>query len=212
MTKAMQVWMIGLIFLSAAGCVSQMRYDRAVQQLTALQKELNIANAEEIALTREIEALQSRNREAKGEMLAASDDLQRARESADNEHREDEGRFITFQRVISQLNAQLLTLKDKLAEARNDTIALKELVAAYQRKTREEFEAAALQSAVPEPEPTDLRLMAPAIVEPPLEATPAPPQKEQPPAPQEQGLFAIILDWLLSVWNAILAFIRSFFP
>jgi hypothetical protein len=209
MMKTMQVWAVGLMFLSAAGCVSQMRYDRAVQQLTALRKELNIANAEELALTREMEALQSRNREARSEMLAASDDLQRAMEGADTEHREDEGRFITLQRVIGQLNAQLLTLKDKLGEAKNDTVALKELVAAYQRKAREEFEAAALQ---PEPEPTGVRLLAPPIVETPLEITPAQPQKEQEPAPPEPGLFSIILDWLLSVWNAIVAFFRSFFP
>lgn len=212
MTKAMQVWVIGLILLSAAGCVSQMRYDRAVQQLGALQKELNIANAEEIALAREIESLQSRNKEARGEVLTASDDLQRAKEGAEDERRDDEGRFVTLQRVIGQLNAQVLALRDKLADAKNDTIALKELVAVYQKKVREEFETAALQPPVPEPEPTGVRLLAPAIIETPLEIIPAQPQKEETAAPPEQGLFSIILDWLLSVWNAIVAFIRSFFP
>ena len=148
-------------------------------------------------------------------MLAASDDLQRAREEAESDSREDEGQFVMLQRVLGQLNTQLLSLRDKLAEAKNDTIALKELVAVYQKKVREEFEAS--QPAPPppdtfEPAASGVRLLAPPIIETPVETTPAPPQQEQPPAPSEQGLFSMILDWLLSVWNAIVAFFRSFFP
>lgn len=216
MTRAMHVWVIGFLLLSAAGCVSQARYDRVVEQLNAIRNELNVAKAEELALTREAEALKSLHQRAKRDVLTASDDLQRASEEAEAERHRADGQFVTLQRALGQLNVQLITLSDKLAEAKSDTTALKELVAVYQRKVRAEFEADEPTPASPEvtgPEAAGVSLMAPALVEIPVETTRAePPQPAPAAASEDEGLFAPLLDWLASLWYSIMAFLRGLFP
>jgi cell division protein FtsB len=211
----MHIWVIGFLLLSVAGCVSQVRYDRVVEQLNAIRKELNVAKAEELALIREVETLKSINQKAKSDVLAASDDLQRAGVEAEAERHRAEGQFVTPERAVGQLNAQLLTLRDKLADAKNDTIALKELVALYQRKMRAEVEAgepAPPPAVISEPEPAGVSLMAPPETEtPPSAASVQVPQKKEAAAPPEEGLLSTILNWLLSLWHWIVGFVRGLF-
>jgi hypothetical protein len=208
----MQVGVIGLILLAVTGCVSQAQYDRIIEQLHAIRNELNVARAEDLALTREVEELKSRIQKAKRDLLAASDELQRVREEAEAERYGAEGQFVTLQRAVGQLNAQLLTLRDKLAEAKNDTVALNEVVAAYQRKWRAEFEERVLAPPVAsDPELADVRLLAPPELETVREATIDHPPQEAAPTSPERGLLAAVLEWLVSLWRAIVAFVRGLF-
>lgn len=210
MTRLMHMGVIGLVLLAVAGCVSQARYDRVVEQLHAIRNELNVAKAEELALFREVEQLKALVQKAKRDLLTASDELQQVREAAEAERDRAEGRFVTLQHAVGQLNTQQLTLRNKLAEAKNDTVALNEVVAAYQQKLRTEFEERVLAPPVAsEPEPADVSLLAPPEAEALREATIAEPPQEAAPAPPERGLLAAILDWLISLWRSIVAFTRG---
>jgi len=208
---------IGALLLTAVGCVSQTRYERLVEQLNAIRIELNVAKAEELALTKEMEALKSRNQEAKLDVLAASDNLQRAREEAEIERHRADGQFVTIQRALGQLNAQLFALRDKLAEAKNDTTALKELAAVYQRKLRAELEApepVVSPSEVVEVVPAGISINEPPLVEMPTETTVVQPpeQQEQVPEPQDEGLLFTLMDWFVSLWHSITNFVSGFLP
>ena len=208
---------IGVLLLTTVGCVSQARYERLIEQLNAIRIELNVAKAEELALTKEMEALKSRNQEAKLDVLAASDNLQRARDEAEVERHRADGQFVTIQRAIGQLNVQLFALRDKLAEAKNDTTALKELAAVYQRKLRAEFETpepVMPPSEVAEAVPAGISINEPPLIEMPIETTVVqqPEQQEQVPEPQDEGLLFTLMDWFVSLWHSITTFVSGFLP
>ena len=143
MRRAVRVWVIGLTVVTAVGCVTQGQYDAVVEQLHTIQRDLNIAKTEELALTQEAKRLESLKREAQTDAIAASVVLQRAKDETEAQRRTAEERLATLQHTVSQLVAEQLTLRDKLADAKGDTVALKDVVAVYRKKIRTEFETGA---------------------------------------------------------------------
>lgn len=228
MTRAMHIGVSGLMLLTVAGCVSQVRYDRVIEQLNTIRKDLAVAKAEELALTQEATRLDSLKLDARADVVAASADLDRAKEAADAERQTAEGQFATLQRAISQLSAHLLTVKDKLAEAKADTVALNEVVVAYQRKLRAEVETTALEKAPARA--VEQAPVGPVLLE-PLQAAPKSdvvsaealqpvqpvpdrqaPQRAEPAEPPDGGLLSFILGWLISFWESLVSLWRVIFP
>ena len=51
MRKEVLVWILGFTMLTAGGCVTNGKYDSVVEQLTTIQRELRITQANGIVLT-----------------------------------------------------------------------------------------------------------------------------------------------------------------
>jgi len=215
MNRAARVWVIGLTIGTAAGCVTQGQYDAAVEQQHAIRRDLNIAKAEELALTQQAKMLESLRREAQTDAMGASGALQRAKNQAETQQHTAEERLATLQRMVSQLVTQQLTLRDKLEDAKGDTVALKEVVAAYRMKLSTEFET-------PAPDESPEAASSPALDSPSLtasaeagslpDATSAePPRKTQPAEPPEESVLSAIMKWLMSLWRSLVSLWREIF-
>jgi hypothetical protein len=225
MRSVVSVWVMGFTIMIVAGCVSPSRYAIILQQLETAQKELHDVKAEALALSQEVTRLDELKQEARADMLATTNALQDAQEEAKAERRTAEGNFVTLHKAINQLSAQLLTLRDELAEAKADTVALKEMAATYQMKLHAEpgaDESIPLPEDALPPEQANPELTAPPQAEPPpavASAQPPPPARslfdDQPPPPPaespDDSLFSFIFEWLNSLWQALGSFWHKIF-
>lgn len=218
MRRAARVGVIGFIIVTAAGCVTQAKYDRAVEQRNTIQKDLNVAKAEELALMQEAKMRESLKSEAHTDATAAADATQRAKDEAEAQRRTAEERFATLQRAVSQLLVEQRTLGQDLEDAKEDTVALKGVVAAYRKKMRTESQTGEPAQSVPvalAPVPADPGFAAlpqagstpdATSAEPPQPVRPLPykalPQKDQPAEPSEESLLSAVIKWLISLWQS----------
>lgn len=213
------VWIIGLTIVTAGGCVTKGKYDAVVDELNTTRKDLRIAQVNEMVLTQEAKNLDSVNRKAQTAAEAASAAIQQAKVEALSERRAAEGRLATLLRTLNQLVAQQHTLRLKLEDAKEDTVALKEVIAVYKKKRgplSETSVTAVAPQIVPMPESASPTLAAPPQTEPAPAATVAqptlpvsplpdkqPPQKAQSAEPPEESLLSAIMEWLISLWRSI---------
>ncbi len=221
MRRSARLCMVGLAIVIATGCVSQRRYEAVAERLAALRKDLNIAKAEELAFAQEVAALSSSKQEGHTDAMATEVAVQWAKEEAKAERRTAEAQLITLQRAVSHLNTQLLTLRDKLGEAKSDTVALSEVVATYRSRVQQEqmTDSSFLPpNATAEPAPEDISLAAslasgsmPDESRPqPLEPLRMPLEEESsqdafPSPPSGNGLFPSFTDWLASLWQSFIS-------
>jgi len=219
MRREALVWIIGLTIVTAGGCVTKGKYDAVVAELNTIRKDLRIAQVDALVLTEEAKSLESVIKEAQTHVEAASAALQHAKAEAESQRRTEEGRFGTLQRILSQLVAQQHTLRQKLEDAKDDTVALKEVTAVYKKKMGSLSETGATAVApqvAPAPELASPTLAAPPQTEPALVATVAqptppvsplpdkqPPQRTQAAEPAGESLFSAIIAWLISLWLSI---------
>jgi hypothetical protein len=219
MRREALAWIIGLTIVTAGGCVTKGKYDAVVDELNTIRKDLHIAQVDELVLTQQATSLELVNRKVQTDAEAASAALQQAKAEAESERRAAEGRLATLQRTLSQFVGQLRTLRQKLEDAKEDTVALKEVIAVYKEKRGplSETGATAVASQVaPTPEPASPTLAAPPQTEPAPAATVAqptlpvsllpdkpPPQNAQPAEPPEKSLLSAIMEWLISLWRSI---------
>jgi hypothetical protein len=195
----------------------QSTYDAAVQEGLTTRTELAQALQEQAALTRQVSDMEMLNADAVREAEAAVTVLQQAQSEADQERRQIEQRQAKLKQKVAQAAKQQHTLQYELTVARENGAALQELIDVYQRKMRDGAFVSANEPAAPKPfDPSTIPLAqdlplppAPAVTpsQPAPQPTPAPPPAVAPvkhtAPPPDEGWFASIKNWLVSVWRSV---------
>ena len=210
-TAAALAMLLGFAISMAGGCVTQSTYDAAVQEAIATKAELGRAKEEQRILARQVSDMELLNADAVREAEAATASPRQAQEDAEHERQQLERYLAKLKQRVAQAGKQQRALEYELTVARENAVALQELVDVHQRKLRDgAVPAAAAEPAVHKPfdpatipVPQDLPA-APVVTAPatPVPATTTAPAKAVPP-PTEDDWLTSIKNWLVSLWRSV---------
>jgi multidrug efflux pump subunit AcrA (membrane-fusion protein) len=203
---------------AVGGCVMQSTYDAALQEGMTTRAELSRAKDEQKVLARQVSDMELLNADAVREAEAAASALLQAKDDAEQRRQQAEQQIAKLQQKAAQATKQQRALRYELTVAKENAMALQELIDVYQKKIRDGAVVAA-SSPVPEPAvhkpfdpstiPVPQDLPAVPAVSPPKPTPPAPaptpstnpPKSPQPPA--DEGWVSSIKSWLLSLWHSV---------
>lgn len=217
---------LALTVLTETGCVSQRAYERVKAETDEMSRSLITAREEVALLQQSISSLEAVNREeehAAEELRAA---VQREVELLPILRQQAHERMALLQMQIATLAGQSRMLAKQVAVARRESNSLKVLVAQYKREMEEARtqpetplssgaseappvtasmdDASSSMESVPPPVTIPQQVAQTAPITPVKQAPPpAPPQT--PAQTGAESWIDVIMNWLSSVWNWILA-------
>ena len=212
------VWLGCFTILTASGCVMKSTYDAVVQEGESTKSELERARDEQKLLSRQVNQIERSNAEAMQEAEASRAAVQQAIEDVQRQREMTEAQLTRLKQKIAQLTKQHSALQYELTVAKENTVALQELVEVYQKKVRDGAgtgpgSSPALETPAPKPfdpasipMPQELPAPTPSVEpsKPAAVATETPAQLSKPVAePKNSGWFSGIKEWILSLWHSV---------
>ncbi|BFU96847.1 MAG: protein of unknown function [Nitrospira sp.] len=215
------------LLLLAAGCAWKSTYDEAVAEKEGVKAELQSVTVEQNRLAEQAKAIEPLTRRASQQAEQANASLRDAIDTAETERKIGEERQAKLARLIDQLTAQQNSLRQAMRQAKAEQPKLQAAVDKY-RAQLDEADRLSAAAAFPPPPPSVQDPIASAAA-PPLPASPQAPtmtqtslsssapaaSRDAPPAPAtrpvtkrgvepaEEGFFAAMTDWLVSLWRSV---------
>lgn len=198
------------------GCVLQSTYDAALQEGMATRAELARAKDEQNALARQVSDMELLNADVVREAEAAASALLEAKDEAEQKRQQAEQQIVKLQQKTALATKQQRSLRYELTVAKENTVALQELIDVYQGKIRD---GAVVAATSPSPEPAIHKAFDPSTIPVPQDLPAAPavsPPKPPPPVPTpatspvktpqppaDEGWISSIKSWLVSLWHSV---------
>lgn len=226
--RLLGVFVLFLALLAETGCVSQRAYQQARAEADELTLALHAVRDEVRVLGLHVDELQAANREEENATAELRTAIQREEDSLSVLRKRAQEKLSLLNVQVAHLVSQSRLLARQIADAKQERLSLKVLVAQYKREAED-------TPPIPEPIPTTAGVEAPpAPIDTHTEAhapvsatapTPVPPPQQmaqvtpvtpvKPPGPPHpvqtpteaggDSLVDTIMSWLLSLWNWILA-------
>lgn len=212
------------ILLLAAGCAWQSTYDQAVAEREGAKAELQSVKLEQDRLAEQVKAMEPSMQQARQQAEHANASLMDAIDAAEGERKIGEERQAKLAHLIEQLSAQQNSLRQAMRQAKAEQPKLQAAVEKYRAQLDEadRLSAAAafpppppvhdpIASASPLPTPHPGPAVTPASVSsPPSVPSPDPlptpaarPVTKRGVEPAEEGFFASMKEWLVSLWRSV---------
>jgi len=134
-------WMAAIVMIGAVsmvGCVSQKKYEEAMNDADSVKSELALARAQKNALEQQVKTLKDLNVKFGNEAQAARDELERIQHGRDKERGTVEGRTQELEAQTKRLAAQNRALVHEYEDLKRHNETLKSLVARYQKELKDQ--------------------------------------------------------------------------
>jgi len=214
-----------LVFVTA-GCAWKSTYDEAVAEKEGAKAELQSVKLEQDRLAEQAKGMQPLTQQARQQAEQASASLRDAIDAAEGERKIADERQAKLARLIDQLSVQQNSLRQAMRQAKAEQPRLQAAVEKYREQLEEADRLSA--AALPPPLPPIHDPIAPAAGQPlpasasqptvthasvssppsvpssnPLPSPAARPATKRGVQPAEEGFFASITDWLVSLWHSL---------
>jgi DNA uptake protein ComE-like DNA-binding protein len=139
-------WMAAIVMIGAVsmvGCVSQKKYEEAMNDADSVKSELALARAQKNALEQQVKTLKDLNVKFGNEAQAARDELERIQHGRDKERGSVEGRTKELEAQTRRLAAQNRALLHEYEDLKRHNETLKSLVARYQKELKDQSRSVA---------------------------------------------------------------------
>jgi hypothetical protein len=213
-----------LIFLTA-GCAWKSTYDEAVAEKEGAKAELQSVKLEQDRLAEQAKAMEPLSRQARQQAEQANASLRDAIDAAEGERKIADERQAKLARLIDQLSARQNSLRQAMRQAKAEQPRLQAAVEKYRAQLEEadRLSAAALPPplpSIPDPmspaaQPVPASVSQPTVTHASVSSPPSVPSSDPLPSPAprpttkrgvepaEEGFFASIADWLMSLWHSV---------
>ena len=134
-------WMAAIVMIGAVsmvGCVSQKKYEEAMNDADSVKSELALARAQKNALEQQVKTLKDLNVKFGNEAQVAHDELERIQHGRDKERGSVEGRTKELEAQTRRLAAQNRALLHEYEDLKRHNETLKSLVARYQKELKDQ--------------------------------------------------------------------------
>lgn len=215
------------LLLIPAGCAWKSTYDEAVAEREGAKAELQSVKVEQNRLAEQAKAMEPLTRQTRQQAEQAHTSLREAIDAAEAERKIGEERQAKLARLLDQLAAQQTSLRQAMQRAKAERPGLQAAVDKY-RAQLDEADRLSAAAAFPPPPPsvhdpvasataaplpaspheptmtqTSLSSPAPAASRDPLPAPATRPVTKRGGEPAEEGFFAAMTDWLVSLWRSV---------
>lgn len=205
MKKGMALLGIPVMAAVAVGCVSTERYTAAVEESETLKGELERTQTQTKALEQQLKGLQEQTGKLASEADLAKAEVQRLRDSGSKELEGFQSRSQELDHKLKEVTAHQRVQRHEAETMKQRNKALEASVVRLQKELKAKPKPPAIQPQAPTP-PVTVPAPLPSEQESaalrPQDAQSAPKNPAPEPAPQEEeGLFAAIKRWLMSIWH-----------
>lgn len=197
--KLVALLAVAVLVLGTAGCVSKKKYQEAQDETQFIRTELEKAQSQSRALEQQLELMKEQNKKLTAETELASSELQRFKESGDQELARFDEDLADLQDKMNALSAQHRSLRDEYDAVKRRNEQLKTTVARYQKELAGPKPSDNVKPPPPKPSIASSLPPPPPPVTMPQEAKSAP--KPLPAPPAQTGWLDSIKRWLVALWR-----------
>ncbi len=198
--KLVALLAVTVLVFGTVGCVSKKKYQEAQDETQFIRTELEKAQSQSRALEQQLELMKEQNKKLTSETEMASSELQRLKESGNQELARFDEDIADLQDKMNVLSTQHRSLREEYDAVKRRNEQLKTTVARYQKELAGPKPSDNVKPPPPKPSVTSSLPPPPPLASMPQEAKTAP-RPALPAPPPQTGWLDTIKRWLLALWH-----------